>query len=107
MAKNFAGMPLREYGALLFRRSMVSMRPKKLAEELDVSEPYCHKMMEGERPPNLLQWLETLSITRDLNGVKQLVRDLGGVVVWKNGALAQVLRALAEDLGRQEAGGGR
>ncbi|RJR47026.1 MAG: hypothetical protein C4567_01560 [Deltaproteobacteria bacterium] len=102
MPKNFGGMPLREYVALVYRLSKVSLRARRLAEGLEVSESYIHKLEEGERIPNLQQWLETIQITGDLDGVKRLVRDLGGVVVWKNGSLAGALRELAEELELEE-----
>lgn len=96
--KKIGGMELRDYGALLFRQSMASWRPQKLADELHVSLSLVHKIQEGERAASLVQWLETICATRDLEGVKRLVRDLGGVVVWRRESLAQALRDLAEEL---------
>lgn len=105
MREKIGGMPLREYGALLFRKSMISWRPKRLAEELEVSESYVHKFMEGERDPKLRQWLKTIQVTGDLEGVKRLAQDLGFVLVRKNGDLGQTLRDLAEEAERGQRSG--
>lgn len=102
MTKKIGGVGLREYGALLFRLSMSSWRPQKLADELNLSLSSVHKMQEGERIPNLMQFLETIACTGDLEGVVRLVRDLGGVIAWRRGTLAEALRDLATELERQE-----
>jgi len=88
---------------------MQSVSPKKVARHLRKSDSLVHKWAEGDEPqvPNLEQFLETVLFTRDFEGVKRLAEACGFVVVRRKGSPAQVLRELAEDLERQEAGGSK
>jgi hypothetical protein len=109
MREKIAGMEIREFAALLVRLSMQNISPKKVAGHLRKSDSLVHKWAEGDEPqvPNLEQFLEVLTFTRDFEGVKRLAEACGFVVVRRNGSVPQVLRDLAEDLERQEAGGGK
>jgi hypothetical protein len=105
--KNFLGMEIKEFAALMVRLSMTSQSPGQVARALRRSSSLVNKWTEGDEAqvPNLEQFLETIAFTRDFEGVKRLAEACGFVVVRRNGSPAQVLRDLAEDLERQGAGG--
>ena len=109
MQKKIAGLDIREFAALLVRLSIQNTSCSKVAAELDKSLSLIHKWMENDEAqvPNLKQWLELVTFTRDFEGVKRLAEACGFVVVRRNGSVPQVLRDLAEDLERQEAAEGQ
>ena len=91
----------------MVRLSMTSQSPGRVARALRRSSSLVNKWTEGDEAqvPNLEQFLETILFTRDFEGVKRLAEACGFVVVQRNGSPAQVLRDLAEDMERREAGG--
>jgi hypothetical protein len=86
--------------ALLVRLSIQSTSVKQVARRLDKSDSLIHKWTEDEeaQAPNLEQWLKTLAITRDFDGVRRLAKACGFVCVRRGATLSQALRELAEEL---------